>query len=39
MADALIAATALQHRLSLATSNVKHFKAVKGLKLNPFKVE
>ncbi len=36
LADALIAATALEHRLTLATGNVKHFKAIKGLKLQPF---
>jgi len=38
LADALIAATALAHHLPLVTSNVKHFKAVKGLKLKPFKI-
>lgn len=31
--DALIAATALQHRLSLLTRNVRHFRAVPGLRL------
>ncbi len=39
LADALIAATALEHQLPLVTSNVKHFKAVKGLKLKPFKLD
>ena len=39
LADALIAATALEHQMPLATSNVKHFKAVKGLKLKTFRVE
>ena len=38
LADALIAATALEHQMPLATSNVKHFKAVKGLKLKAFRV-
>ncbi len=37
LADALIAATALEHGVPLMTSNVKHFKVVKGLKLKPFK--
>ncbi len=31
--DALIAATALQHRLTLVTRNVRHFEGVKGLKV------
>lgn len=31
--DALIAATALEHGLSLATRNVKHFNLVRGLRL------
>ncbi|MBA2374411.1 MAG: PIN domain-containing protein [Chloroflexi bacterium] len=31
--DALIAATALQHRLTLVTRNVRDFNGVKGLKL------
>jgi predicted nucleic acid-binding protein len=39
LADALVAATALEHQMPLATSNVKHFKAIAGLKLKPFKVE
>ena len=33
LADAIIAATALHHDLSLATFNTKDFKQVKGLKL------
>lgn len=37
VADALIAATALEHQLTLATSNVKHFKAVKELRIKPFR--
>ncbi|MGH8772240.1 MAG: type II toxin-antitoxin system VapC family toxin [Burkholderiales bacterium] len=36
MADAMIAATALQHKVPLATGNYKHFKAVKKLKLEVF---
>jgi len=36
MGDALIAATALQHGLSLLTGNVKHFSAVEGLSVEPF---
>lgn len=36
LADALIAATALEHGLVLATGNVKHFEVVEGLQLRPF---
>ena len=35
--DALIAATAVEHDLVLATGNAKHFKAIKGLRLKIFK--
>jgi len=35
MPDALIAATALEHRLGVATRNVRHFEAVRGLRLRP----
>ena len=35
--DALIAATAVENNLPLATGNVKHFKVVKDLSLWPFK--
>lgn len=35
-ADAIIAATAVENNLALATSNQKHFKAVKELKLHVF---
>jgi predicted nucleic acid-binding protein len=31
--DALIAATALEHRLAVATRNTRHFEAVRGLRL------
>ena len=37
MADALIAATALEHGLPLLTGNAKHFKIVSGLQLVVFK--
>jgi predicted nucleic acid-binding protein len=37
LADALIAATALEHGLPLFTANRKHFLAVEGLKLQLFK--
>ncbi len=37
LADALIAATALEHKLTIVTSNTKHFQAVKALKIEPFK--
>jgi len=35
-ADALIAATAVENNLALATSNQKHFKAIRELKLHVF---
>ncbi len=34
--DALIAATAIEHNLTLATGNHKHFKTIRDLKLKPF---
>lgn len=37
MADALIAATALEHGLPLLTGNAKHFKVVDGLQVIVFK--
>lgn len=36
MGDALIAATALEHRLALLTANIKHFSAVDGLAIDVF---
>jgi predicted nucleic acid-binding protein len=35
--DCLIAATAAEHRLPLATGNAKHFRAIKDLELKVFK--
>jgi predicted nucleic acid-binding protein len=37
MADALIAATAIDHSLPLLTANAKHFSAVAGLKVQVFR--
>jgi predicted nucleic acid-binding protein len=37
LADALIAATALEHGLVLLTSNTGHFQAVKALKFEAFR--
>jgi predicted nucleic acid-binding protein len=34
--DAIIAATAVENNLSFSSSNVKHFKPIKDLKLHPF---
>lgn len=36
LADALIAATALEHDLTVLTANAKHFRAVAGLRLDVF---
>jgi predicted nucleic acid-binding protein len=36
LADALIAATAIEHRLTLLSGNEKHFRAVSGLSLQRF---
>ncbi len=35
--DAIIAATAVQNNITLISSNIKHFKAIKDLKLKAFK--
>jgi predicted nucleic acid-binding protein len=35
--DAVIAATAIENNLTLATSNAKHFKMIKDLKLKVFR--
>jgi predicted nucleic acid-binding protein len=38
LGDAIIAATAINHKLTLVTRNIKDFEKVKHLKLlNPFK--
>ena len=37
--DALIAATGLEHQLTVLTANTKHFSAVKGLRLEHFDPE
>ena len=36
LGDALIAATALEHGLSLLTANLKHFRSVEGLRVEQF---
>ncbi len=36
-ADAIIAATAVENNMTLASSNVKHFRVIKDLQLKPFK--
>jgi predicted nucleic acid-binding protein len=35
MPDAVIAATALEHRLGVATRNTRHFESIRGLRLRP----
>ena len=37
LADALIAATAIENKLAIVTSNTKHFRAVKALSIEAFK--
>jgi predicted nucleic acid-binding protein len=39
LADALIAATALERNLTLATANTKHYRVIQGLALEAFKLE
>lgn len=39
LADALIAATAVEYNLKLTTANDKHYKPVPGLELNRFRPE
>lgn len=38
LADALIAATAVEHGQPLLTGNVRHFRAIKDLTLRPFTI-
>lgn len=38
MGDALIAATALEHKLTLLTGNVKHFKPIPLLRVEKFEI-
>ena len=35
--DAIVAATAAEHNLTLSTSNVKHFRPIQGLKVKGFR--
>jgi len=37
LGDALIAATALEHDDTLLTGNVRHFRAIRDLKIKPFR--
>lgn len=37
IADALIAATAIEHKLAIVTSSTKHFQSVKTLRIEAFK--
>ncbi len=36
LADALIAATAIEHKLAIVTSNTKHFRSIKTLRIEAF---
>jgi predicted nucleic acid-binding protein len=36
LGDALIAATALEHNLTVLTANIKHFSAMAGLRIEAF---
>ena len=38
MGDALIAATALEHKLAVLTGNTKHFEPVEGLSIETFRM-
>lgn len=38
LADALISATAIEHGLTLASGNTKHFRIIQGLSLQAFEV-
>ena len=38
MGDALIAATAIEHKLSVLTGNTKHFEAIEGLAVTMFRM-
>ena len=38
LGDALIAATALEHQLSLLTGNAKHFSAIANLRVERFDI-
>jgi predicted nucleic acid-binding protein len=37
LGDALIAATALEHDDTLVTGNMRHFRAIRGMKIRPFR--
>lgn len=39
MADAMIAATAIRHKLKLATANTKHYKGIAELEVVPFRID
>lgn len=39
IADAIVAATAIKHKLKLATLNIKDFKKIKGLKILKYPLE
>ena len=39
MGDALIAATALEHKLAVLTGNTKHFEPVAGISVETFQIE
>lgn len=39
LADALIASTALEYDLPLASANIKHFSFIEGLEFTPFRID